>query len=508
MNTAPVVLGGLLAAMACTAASARFHHICYEDVPDGKTVRMIVGCQDDAGKVCTVTALSPGVGLDAQYLQGWHPRVAPGVPFTPFTFVGSGSGAGGTMSFSIKFDDGTTSGLTRFCTVSARGTLSSPSGASNGVLTGFSSDESGRVSTGAWRVTMDGSIASLAVPGDFIVSGGGFESTSSPGDPSFLRVAQAAPAVLQAIPPAGPNAPITFWWDRRAWLADGRTAAAKAAPSTTAHVIGLRIEGLDMAFDLVKDLAFDAAFGGSSLAPAAVAVPTSPDRVILGGEVEANSTGRSRVGQLVTGTAGEAGLQHALCTVQWMPQPCPVPTARSWRVKSNASPLAGTVSALVMSLPPTITVQGKTWEVRSRLVTAGSARQFNPSAVASGLRGRYAVTGVGAMLRGQPVMTRLSAVVPRLDVGGAAAAAGSTLQELASIQASAVGVRLVEPGTPPDLDEPRTLKAPVDVDWLCRVVPDLAGNTSLCDHRDQLLSVEKICAFEDLQKYGLCLRKP
>lgn len=507
MKTVPAAASGLLAALTCTVASAGFHHICYEDQPDGTTVRVIVGCQDDAGNLCRVTANSPGVVPDSQFLQGWHPRVDPGVPFMPFKFVGSGSGAGATMSFNIRFDDGSPSGLIRTCTVHARGTLS-PSGSSNGVLTGFSSDRSGLVSTGSWRLLTDGSTAGLTVPGDFMVTGGGFEASASASDPAFVRVANASPGGLQAIPPVPPDKTITFWWDRRAWSVTGQTVSAKPAASTTAHVIGMRIEGLNMAFDLHGELSFDTSTGAVGVTSTTSALPSSPDRVILGGEVEAVATGRSRVGQLVSGSGAEPGLQHALCSIQLIPQACTVPSAGWWRAKSNASPLTGSVTATVMSLPPTLTVQGKTWELRSRLVSASAGAQFNPSAKASGLRGLYAVTSVGALLRGQPVSTRLSALVPRLDLGGVSASSGSTLQELVSMQVSAIGVRLVTPGTPPDLDEPPSIKTPFDVDWLCRVVPDLAGNTSLCDHRDQPMTIEKICSFEDLQKYGLCLRKP
>jgi hypothetical protein len=136
-----------------------------------------------------------------------------------------------------------------------------------------------------------------------------------------------------------------------------------------------------------------------------------------------------------------------------------VAAATGWRVESKDHVVShpGWINLQMLALPLTINVGGVNWEVRGQYVSATSAVAAHPAIDVSGLRGEYALTGIGATVDWRRV-DRLSGQVaagnllwklePRADLGGASVAAKDhIISSPASITGYALGIKLVPPGT-------------------------------------------------------------
>ena len=189
MSRLAPLTGGVALALACTGAAARMHHICFEGPPQlrdtGYVSTAIFGCAIDRSGTCSIAGesgltphspkdLSKGVQSAGHFTYFEAPRTAP-------------------MTAMITFvDNGRT--VRRSCTVNPRGTTYSgdPNHMNPGVghatpgavLTGFSTDSSGLVTTGVWKrqAATDAGAHHLSVyaPADFVAVGGGAMGTDSP----------------------------------------------------------------------------------------------------------------------------------------------------------------------------------------------------------------------------------------------------------------------------------------------------------------------------------------
>lgn len=509
MNSTPKALAALTLALGTGMAAAGNHHICYQDITEKGVMQVIVACQDDLGNACSITPDQATVAPDPRYPRNGHPRIAMTTPFTAFQYAGPA-----TLSFTLTFNDGTR----RSCKVPYR-----TNGEPTGVLTGYSTDESGLITTGSWRVDAPGARATLWVPGDFIVTGGGFAADSGTPSRPFIRHANSNPglASIKVWDPVRQRLVDQFFWQSRTWDVGSKDASGADGRLLSAEVIGLHVEGtaVDTATDLLSELkTFQSGSAGLSGAPRAVVLRVDPslplgedpakdaERVIIGGDVWTNVPSSTGVGQLVTASAPESSHNRLLCLLTLNPAPCPVSVPEAWSVGSLGASFPGSVSGRILTLKPTLTIGGTTWEVRSRLVSLTSGPMQNPRASTKGLRGLYAVTGVGGQLPASVTQTRLAAVMPHLGTGGASVSTGSTGAETTRVSAAAIGVRLVKPGTPPDLEEfPLKESLAIDSEWICRVLPDWAESSSLCGMKPQTLSAKQLCAsYPELQKYGYC----
>jgi hypothetical protein len=150
-----------------------------------------------------------------------------------------------------------------------------------------------------------------------------------------------------------------------------------------------------------------------------------------------------------------------------------VTAVTGWRVESkdhgNAHP--GYISTEILEMPLTITVGSAVFEVRGKHVEATSGVAAHPAADASGLRGEYAVTGIGAAVDWRShgwAGNLLWKLEPRADLGGASVSSKDHFwASPATITGYALGIKLVPAGTPPEGREP-----------LCRL--DKATGQLLC----------------------------
>lgn len=481
--------------LSAAQALAGQHFICYEGPHERRgtqtVLKAVAGCHDDDPAVtCNVQmagashwGTDTNAGTSAQ-------RVSSIGSFRYFEFLGSGASAGATLDLEATFGKRTLS-----CRVQALGTLSGNGGAADGLLTGFSSDSSGLVSTGVWRITLDGGAAALRVPGDFLAVGGGFESV--PG--AFVHAAN-------------------YNWQApgRAWQALSRTDTLDSPKTTTAYAIGLRVQGLHSERELAPKMSLQTASSSMQAPKSAPRVElfAAPDQVVVGGAVRAVGN-QFRLGQFITTTAPAHPLPFLRCVV--VGRPCTPPEPEGWDAESKdqAGQHPGHVELEMLTLPRMLTVNGQDYEVRARHVHSTSLPGYQSSVVATGLRGEFAVTNVGARTLwatynpgGNPATSssRLTEVAPRLDLGGAQASVNhGSSASLAAVTAYANGIKLVPVGTPPDLIENPWKDLKIDVGWWCTVDSRLDGTTELCRLKGKQLLASEVCSnFKDLQEFGYC----
>lgn len=439
---------GVAAAFACGTAFAGMHQICYEGTAQLQGTTWVstgvFGCATDAGS-CRITPLSGamrprnGYPLD----QGVQSQGS----FAYYDF----NSTNGTGIFPAKvefFDANSVKTGERTCTVRALGVLrGGPYGSASpgAVLTGFTTDVSGLVTTGIWRLF--GAKAApwrrLAVqaPGDFVAVGGGAVGTEVP---SGAMVIESMRYQIYA-------------GDARSWRASTSEASNVAEPHvTTGYVIGMHVEGIDAAtlatlVQPVDGSTFPTIAATSS--KQVLAGSTAP--VVLSGGVQAwadASTATNMIGQLLT--------QTAPVVTTWLD--CTVDASGFFRCK-RASGVAGWsgsskdhvisrpgyVNVQVLGLPSTLTINGVAWSVRSTFVQATSAVAAHPAVDVGGLRGNYALTGIGATVGATTAGNLLWKLEPRADLGGASVASKDhVVSSPAAITGFAIGIKLVPPGTP------------------------------------------------------------
>lgn len=452
------------------AVQARFHQVCFEAPPlnhNGAWLATgIFGCAVDGAGTCTIHGNWPIHARSPTPIAG---VAAPG-HFVHFVFPTSS----GRFTARIRFDDGA-GNVVRDCEVHAGGRdATRPGWASPGaVLTGFSTDASGLVTSAVWRSASAQNAAfswhSVQVPTDFVAVGGG-----------GAGVAQPAGALLSVSAPY-----VQYPGDVRTWRVRTSEAGGVQQPHvTTAYAIGLRIAGL-AASNLAQQLQVTRGYAPHKPLAQAVLGPASPayadavqpvigGSVVLGGGFQAMASVGVPAGTLIGqfaylseplhGRAIDCPRGPAACEI--------VPWIIGWSVASKDHIVAapGSIEATMLALPRQLTVNGKTYRVLSRHVTATSGQAAHPAADVSGLRGQYALTGIGASVAAarvpkdrlvaplRPLKDAPTHVVapgrgwngsllwklePRPDLGGASVAAKDHVVPWpAQVTAHAIGIRL------------------------------------------------------------------
>lgn len=446
-------LGGIALALGCSAAGAGMHQICYEGAPEYKNGAWVpngvFGCDTDGVGYCTISPATSGfISRSNPYPLAYY--VQSGGYFRYFDF----SSSAGTFTARIDFFDANSVLIAqRNCTVNARGVYSSERGhASPGaVLTGFSTDSSGLVSSGVWRLQNSGSYAyarlNVQAPADFVAVGGGAMGVEWP---VGALVTESAPSTLYA-------------GDFRTWKA--RTAEGGGAAQshrTTAYVIGLRIEGIasrDLAPLLIQSTGLSNP-GNVSVPTSQATQPVLGGSVVIGGGFDARATSGvplgSQVGQFGTVSAPLAG-SYFNCTLVNGFYRCRIVSGTiGWRAESKDHVIAapGSVTSTMLALPPTLTVGGVTYQVLSQQVSATSAVAAHPAVDVGGLRGSFALTGIGATVDWRTYGSAgnlLWKLEPRADLGGASVASKDhVISSPATVTGHAIGIRLAPaaPATP------------------------------------------------------------
>lgn len=454
-------VGGVALAFACASASAGMHQICYEGLPEYKsgqwTPNGIFGCNSDGDGYCTISPVSTGF-ISRSNPYPLNSFVQSAGTFRYFDF----SSSAGTFTAKVEFFDGNSvKRAERMCTVNARGVYASERGhaTSGAVLTGFSTDASGLATSGVWRLLAPAMSTfnriSVQAPSDFVAVGGGAMGTNTPSGAMITESTRYA----------------SYGGDQRSWKAR-TTEAGGAAQShrTTAYVIGLHIEGI-----AARDLAPLLIHASGTTAPTTVGHPvgqaTQPilgGSAVISGGFEAFASGGtplgSLLGQLATVSAPLIS-QFFSCTEGFGGfMRCRLVTGMTgWRAESKDHVIAGPgwINTQMLALPLTINVGGTTFEVHTRHVTATSAVAAHPAADVGGLRGDFALTGVGATVdwrRFDQFGNQTAAgnllwkLEPRADIGGASVASKDhIISSPASITAHAIGIRLVIPGSLPPM---------------------------------------------------------
>lgn len=268
-------LAALALASLGSAVQARFHQVCFEAPPLNANgawqATGIFGCAVDGPGSC---AIQGNWSVRAQSPTPVAGVASPG-HFVHFVFPSSA----GQFIARIRFDDGAGNSFFRDCEVHAGGRYATyPGWASPGaVLTGFSTDASGLVTSAVWRSTSTQSAAfswhSVQVPADFVAVGGG------------AGVAQPAGALLSVSAPYA-----QYPGDVRSWRVRTSEAGEVQQPHvTTAYAIGLRIAGL-AASNLAQQLQVTRGYAPHKPLAQAVLGPASPayaDAVqsVIGGSV-------------------------------------------------------------------------------------------------------------------------------------------------------------------------------------------------------------------------------
>ena len=423
----------LALATASWAAAAAQHQICFESEMLQSLPTATWGCRDDAGGSCTITPLFAGTPLG---------NTLPGNP--PGTFdVRQLPNAG---NFGARFDFYDASGafvLARTCTVNAVSPFGMRGAASrSSELTGFTTDSSGLVTTGVWKLLSatanSANRVTLEVPADFVAVGGGVIGQEAPYGALVTESHQS-----DTLGGSG----VGNW---RRWTAKTSDLAYADAHRTTAYAIGMRIADMP-ARDLIALLKLQGQDNFPAIASVASNQATLPFKSIggfvpLSGGVAAfadASNSLTLLGQFVTVTA--PALQA--CPVG---QICKLPAIVGWRVESKDHLVAhpGIVTTALLGMRSTVLVGGVTYRVVATYRSATSAIAAHPAVDVAGPTG-YALTGIGASVawRGtdKPLPGNLIwKLQPRPDLGGATVASKDHgLNSPASITGYALGIKLV-----------------------------------------------------------------
>lgn len=430
-----------------TGAWAQMHQICFrgatQTVAGNRVGTAIFGCAFDGGGRCSIT---PGSGLIPFFVGYSVPDLDSPGSFGYYKTQGSGPFEA-TIDF---FDSAGTHRAQRSCRIESA--LPASPGA---VLTGFTTDASGLATTGVWRLQEASEIGSshllkVLAPGDFVAVGGGAMGVEGP---------------YGALVAMSARDPTTY---PRGWVAWTQEAGGAAQPHrTTAYVIGLRIDGLAQP-DLERLLRPGAGYGSNSASSSSMNVPhptvqvsAVAGSVVIGGGFGAyaygNAGGITQLGQFGTVNAPLATGYWDCSRLLLRGSSCSfVPTSLvGWQAESkdHVIPAPGWDVAEVMALPATLILNGRTVRVESGFVSATSAEAAHPVADVGGLRGQYALTGIGAAVdwrRYDAAGNQIAAgnllwkLQPRPDLGGASVASKDHwYASPAKITAHAIGLRLV-----------------------------------------------------------------
>lgn len=439
-------LRALALAGVSSAVLAGQHSICFEgELSASRLPTGVYGCSEDAGGSCQIVPRGPGMALIQTSLPGGPPG----------TYRVYSLPTAGTFPATINFYDnqGRASG-TRTCGVNAIGPYGYGArgwATAGAQLTGFTTDASGLVTTGVWKLVSPTVAAfnrvTLQVPADFVAVGGGAQGAETP---NGALVAESYQSDTLNSSGAG---------DWRRWTARTTELAVPQAHQTTVYAIGLRVAGL-----AARDLKPLLSVVNQDSHPTAAAHPvnqvsfasaTQARFVFLSGGVAAQaapSNSSNALGQFVTATAPILTLGSPSWCSRY--DRCALTFVNGWRVESKDHAIShpGTVNTALLALPPTILVAGTAYRVIGGQVSATSGNAAHPAVQASGLRGQYALTGIGAAVdwkrfdaAGNQVApgNLIWKLQPRPDLGGAAVASKDHLvSSPARITAHAMGIRL------------------------------------------------------------------
>lgn len=443
------VLGGLAMAALTSAVSAGQHYICYEGELQQSLPTGVFGCYDDSGGSCQISPQGAGFTLVGTQLPG-----GPAGNFRIYQFPNAGP-FGADIHF---FDSAGQFIVTRSCVINVKDfyAYGVRGPASPGAqLAGFTTDASGLVTTGVWKLVASSESSwrqlSVQVPADFVAVGGGAMGVENPYGALVAESYQS-----DTINVVGNG-------DWRRWTARTSDLWVANPHRTTVYAIGMRIAGL-AARDLIPMLRVvnQDSYPAITAHPAnQVSFPTSWqwEYVFLSGGAVAradSSNSANELGQFLTETAPiiEWG------TPAWCPSDgpqCYEPMVNGWRVESKDHLVShpGKVHTALLALPPKITVAGTTYQVVGGYVSAASGVAAHPAVDVSGLRGEFALTGIGASVDwrrydssgNQVAMGNLLwKLEPRPDLGGASVGSKDhALSSPASITGYALGIKLVTP---------------------------------------------------------------
>jgi hypothetical protein len=444
-------VAGIAAAFACVSAGAAMHQICYEGplrVTSGGTGETgIFACTVDGGGSCTISTTNPRMHLLTS--------PPPGVQATGSFYYDLDTNAG-VQSYTATFQFLDSNGVqigTRQCTMTAGYLAAGVYGGvqSGSVLTGFSTDESGLVTTGVWKAATT-TLAHwnslyVSAPADFVAVGGGAMGVETP---VGALINGAAPGKVFG------NS------DYRTWLVyTSEGGNATQLHVTTGYVIGMHIEGIaaqDLA-NLIKNT--PVANATSNANPSATATPAA-GLVVIGGGTQAWAPTHAfgtGLGQFLTASAPVANGINQCYKSQSQGFFCTT-VASGWYGESKDHIISdpGSVIVQVLALPSSLTIQGTTYLVASSLISATSIRDEHPSVDVSGLRGDYALTSVGAVANWHTFPATgnlLWHVEPREDLGGASVASKDhVVVDSTTITGYALGIKLFIPQSPPILHFP------------------------------------------------------
>lgn len=472
-HSIPRALASLGLALISAAASAGQHSICYQSENSSGKPTGTFACDEDAGGTCTITPLGSPWKLLFMQLPGSLPGRKAVYLFPA-----------GAYSFQARIDFVSAAGQasSRTCTVN----LADPATGARGMaspgaeLTGYSTDASGLITTGVWKLLSPTSgrsvVQTLQVPGDFVAVGGGVTGADAPYGTFVVESLQADSGIG--------SYGTKDWRYMRQWVVKTSdvSAAYTQVHRNTGYVIGMRVngrfntrrvkggQGLKDVLVRIGQESWPAAAAAPmnevtdvvySYPPASGAIPWMP----MAGSVQAvalpSATQNDSLGQFVTenGPAG-LGIPWWFCTPS---VPCNtgiVGPPYTWRVKSKDHLVSrpGMINTALLALPPQVEIEGRSYNVESKVLAQASAVAAHPSATIGGLKGEFALTGVGATVdwriydaNGQPGSAAQNnagnliwKIEPRPDIGGATVASKDfAVSAPTSITAWALGIKLV-----------------------------------------------------------------
>ncbi len=412
---------------ASTAYAAGNHQICYEGPFYNGVPTFSVQCRSDIpGITCSISASASSSGSYTPPAGASTVRTYQGQPGTAYT---------ATISFSDGTQRSCTTYLAGYFTSAGRAYATAP-GATTATLTGYTTDQSGRVMTGVWssRTSTAQRVQRnvVGVPKDFVVTGGGALGTNFPSG-----------ALISKMRPSGDL-------EKREWAVETQDAIAADPHNNDTYAIGMKIEGIGPS-GMRNLVAWTSGSSNTAAQPSGLLEPPAGFEAILGGGAAAYSQTAFQLGQYLTASAPIPAVS-GFC---WRGA-CPDEFgATGWSAasKDHGTSAIGWVTPWISSMPPTIQIGATTYTVATygRGVTSPSAA--HPSIVVPGLSGEFALTGVGARVNWQTFGGRGSVgsagnllwkVVPRPDLAGVEASSKDHVYSSpATITGYALGIKLV-----------------------------------------------------------------
>lgn len=411
-----------------TAYAAGNHQICYQGPYWNNQPTIVVQCRSDfPGVSCSISMQATPAG--------YFPP-----PAGPSTVQSFGGQPGTIHTATVDFSDGTQRTCTTALAPLYQGVGSAFTRMGNGatvpLLTGYTTDQSGLLTTGIWssQTTNPQRVQQniIGVPWDFVLVGGGALGTNYPSG-----------ALISKMAPEGDL-------QNREWRVLTQDALTPQPHTNETFAIGMKIEGVAIA-NLRNLVAWNS--GGSNpnptAHPSAQVAPLAGFPAILGGGAKAFANDYPQTGQFLTASSAIPAI-YGLC---WMDRCAESSGATGWYAasKDHGVSAPGYVGAYVSSMPQTIQVNTSTGPRSFRVETFGrgvvSSVAAHPSIVVSGRSGEFALTGVGAYVDWQSngfYGNLLWKVVPRADIAGVEASSKDhAYSSPATIAGYVLGVKLV-----------------------------------------------------------------